>query len=670
MAATAGSAQEIVKGDMNGDNEISVVDVTNLVEVALGRLPKQTISLGGDPYKVNNALVIGTWYAPDGWSFTLSDDGTTDYPGAASYEFMPMTGRLLLLNAQKRPVKVLPLIKVESEYLLTVDYATGAFTYYTKSTSLASGITLDQTSLTINSGTTAQLTATISPEDAFATIIWTSSDESVATVDANGLVSAVAGGTCTITAKTSGSNKTATCSVSVTQMVTEITLPSTSLLMEYGSAQRLTANVLPETAANKSVKWSSSDENIVELGSNGLITAVGYGICTVTCTATDGSGVSATCEITVPLYVSSITLSENSLTIAKGGSQSLTATVAPADATTSTVTWSSSDESIATVSQSGQVTGVSPGNCTITCSSTDGSNVTATCEVTVWTLVLSASVLPLELEGYQKLTASSFPAGITLPSLSWSSSNENVAEVTKSGLVSAVNYGTCIITCEAADDNSISATCKVNVNKMEYVDLGLPSGTLWATCNIGATSPEEYGDYFAWGETMGFKDGKTTFDWSTYKWCEGSDNTLTKYCTQSNYGNNGFTDNKTKLELEDDAAYVNWGPDWRMPTTEQLGELFRSTTVTYTSLNGITGRLIVSKSNGNSIFLPEAGYRYNNRIAEKNYRGLYWSCELYTSYPLKAYYQYFDSGTYFVEWDGYGDGRCNGRSIRPVRSTE
>ena len=94
----------------------------------------------------------------------------------------------------------------------------------------------------------------------------------------------------------------------------------------------------------------------------------------------------------------------------------------------------------------------------------------------------------------------------------------------------------------------------------EWVDLGLPSGTLWATCNVGANAPEEYGDHFAWGETS----PKDVYNWSTYQWCNGSMFTLTKYNTESSLG---MVDNKTELDPEDDAAYVNWGPSWRTPTT-------------------------------------------------------------------------------------------------------
>ena len=108
-------------------------------------------------------------------------------------------------------------------------------------------------------------------------------------------------------------------------------------------------------------------------------------------------------------------------------------------------------------------------------------------------------------------------------------------------------------------------------NGHDYVDLGLPSGTKWATCNVGATAPEEYGDYFAWGET----EPKTTYNWDTYKWCNGSEDTFTKYNTKSSYGT---VDNKTQLELADDAARANWGGQWRMPTDAEWTELCKNCT--------------------------------------------------------------------------------------------
>ena len=202
----------------------------------------------------------------------------------------------------------------------------------------------------------------------------------------------------------------------------------------------------------------------------------------------------------------------------------------------------------------------------------------------------------------------------------------------------------------------------------EWVDLGLPSGTLWATCNVGASSSDEYGLYFAWGETQGYtsdtSDGHS-FDWASYKWCDGSYDTMTKYCTKSSYGYNGFTDGQTELLPEDDAATANWGDYWRMPTIEQMEELINSdyTTTEWTTLNGVKGRKITSKSNGNSIFLPAAGYRYGASLGSAGSCGYYWSRSLSTNYSDYACRLYFGSG-YVSASDGY---RSNGRSIRPVR---
>lgn len=136
IAATTLSAQTIVKGDMNDDNEVTIADVISLVNVVLGKSPLETISAGCscEPYKVDNSLVVGSWSTPDGTSFQFNEDGTTTFPGGATYEFMPMLGRLLVYDAENQPVKAIPVLKVESEKILTVDYATNTFTYFTKDT--------------------------------------------------------------------------------------------------------------------------------------------------------------------------------------------------------------------------------------------------------------------------------------------------------------------------------------------------------------------------------------------------------------------------------------------------------------------------------------------------------------------------------------------------------
>ena len=192
----------------------------------------------------------------------------------------------------------------------------------------------------------------------------------------------------------------------------------------------------------------------------------------------------------------------------------------------------------------------------------------------------------------------------------------------------------------------------------DWVDMGLPSGTLWATCNVGANTPEEYGDYFAWGETA----PKDYYDWSTYKWCNGSSNTLTKYCTNSDDGYNGFVDNKTELDTEDDAAYVNWGPAWRMPTTEQQRELYENCTPVWITQNGVNGYLFTGP-NGNTLFLPAAGSHWRESLYNEGSWGDYWSRTLSSSVSYDALDLYFGSGR--VSWSNQG--RLNGFSVRAVR---
>lgn len=328
---TAVNAQTILKGDMNNDEQVTITDVTSLVNVILGKAPQEEINVGGDPYKVDNSLVVGTWVAPDNSSFALNEDGTTTFPDATTFKFRPVQGVLTFYDASDNPIKAIVLNEVTSDYLMAVDYASNTFTKYTKQGE--------------------------QPE-------------------------------------------------------------------------------IPDTH--------------------------------------------------------------------------------------------------------------------------------------------------------------------------------------------------------------------------EFVDLGLPSGTLWATCNIGANSPEEYGDYFAWGETEGYNSGKKTFNWSTYKW-QGS--SLTKY---------NAIDNKKELELEDDVAYVSWGPAWRMPSFEQFQELINSnyTVTEWTKQNDVNGIKITSKKNGIFIFLPATGYYSESWLYYAGSYGYYWSRTLYTENPDLAIGLFFEPEG--AAANGY-DGRSAGRTVRPVR---
>ena len=176
-------------------------------------------------------------------------------------------------------------------------------------------------------------------------------------------------------------------------------------------------------------------------------------------------------------------------------------------------------------------------------------------------------------------------------------------------------------------------------NTYEYVDLGLPSGILWSTCNVGASKPEEKGDLYAWAETS----PKGTYHWSNYKYCYGSKDQLTKYCTDPSCGANGFADYVSILELSDDAARSNFGKYWLTPSKNEWYELLENTTSSYVSQNGVFGYRFTA-SNGNTLFLP---------MTEG-----YWSCNLYS---MTSYAWYFDGE------DLTGSARCLGLSVRPIR---
>ncbi len=200
-------------------------------------------------------------------------------------------------------------------------------------------------------------------------------------------------------------------------------------------------------------------------------------------------------------------------------------------------------------------------------------------------------------------------------------------------------------------------------NAQTYVDLGLPSGTLWADRNVGAASPEDYGDYFAWGETT----SKSNYDWSTYKYLKyahGEDyNKLTKYCSQSKFGNNGYIDTLATLERSDDVATVNWGNDWCMPTPQQFQELKDYCTWTWTARNGKNGYEVKGKS-GNSLFLPAAGYRGGTNLTDAESFGYYWSSSLDTDDSGFGRGLVFNFGFVSpVRWIY----RPYGQSVRPVR---
>ena len=314
-------------------------------------------------------------------------------------------------------------------------------------------VTLDKTTLELAEGETAQLTATVKPDDATdKTVVWTSSDESVAKV-VNGKVTALKSGTTTIAAKCGG--KTAECVVTVTVPTGSVTLDKTTLELAVGETAQLTATVKPDYATDKTVIWTSSDESVAKV-ENGKVTAVKSGKATITANC---GGKTAECAVTVTVPVSSVTLDKTMLSLSIGETETLTATVMPNNATDKTVVWTSSDESVAKVVD-GKVTAVKSGNATITAKC---GGKTAECIVTVIVPVSSVTLdkneLMLPVGDAATLVATVKPDNATSKNVTWSSSNESVATV-DNGNVMAVKEGETII---SASVGNISASCNVLV---------------------------------------------------------------------------------------------------------------------------------------------------------------------------------------------------------------
>ena len=309
--------------------------------------------------------------------------------------------------------------------------------------------------------------------------------------------------------------------VSFSVPVSSVSLNKSETTLTVGATEALVATVAPANATDKTVSWSSSNTSVATV-SDGTVTAKGVGTTTITATA---GGKSATCTVTVtPILVSSITLSSSTASVNVGSTVTLTATATPTNAADKTVSWSSSNTGVATVSSSGVVTGVASGTATITATANDGSGVTATCSVTVnnnsvQSISLNKSLFALTIGSTEVLTASITPIDATDKSVTWSSTKASVASVSSRGKVTALAVGSTTIKVRTTD-GGYSAECTVVVLSPDFeaVDLSLPSATKWASCNLGASKPEEYGDYYAWGET----ETKSEYNWATYKWCDGT----------------------------------------------------------------------------------------------------------------------------------------------------
>ena len=337
---------------------------------------------------------------------------------------------------------------------------------------MVKGITLSASSLTLTEGETANLVATISPKDADnKTVIWSSSNGSVASVD-NGKVTALKAGETTIIAKSDDGGFTSSCSITVNPKiieVTSITLSTDVLSLVEGKSETLVATIKPDDATDKAIIWSTSDATIATV-EGGKVSALKEGTSTITAKAGNKS---ATCTVKVSsssIPVNGVSLNKVSLSMDVGNSQTLTASVSPSYATNKEVTWSSSNTSIATVSSSGVITAKAAGTATITVKTKDGGK-TASCKVTVSAssvpvtgVSLNKTSLSMTVGNTQTLTATITPSNATNKEVTWSSSNTSVATVSSSGVVTAKAAGTATITVKTKD-GSKTAKCSVTVEE-------------------------------------------------------------------------------------------------------------------------------------------------------------------------------------------------------------
>lgn len=316
-------------------------------------------------------------------------------------------------------------------------------------------ITLNRQTLSLDEGATATLTATASPQTADDAVVWNSSDPAVATVDANGRVSAVNGGTAVITAASRERPTVvrATCTVTVTSPVVHVTgvsLSSSSMDMYIGDSRIIVATITPANAENKNVSWRSSDESVATVNSSGTVLARSIGTTTITVTTEDG-GKTATCNVTVrerPVGVTSLVLEQSAITLAFGNSEMLTAILLPENATNKNVIWSSSDETVAKV-EGGRVTAQQKaGTVMITATSEDNPSLSATCTVKVVSqlvpvtdLTVTPSPLSIYLGQKKQLTATVSPSNATDQSVVWSVQQGGVASVDQNGVVTPLKVG-------------------------------------------------------------------------------------------------------------------------------------------------------------------------------------------------------------------------------------
>lgn len=342
----------------------------------------------------------------------------------------------------------------------------------------ASSISFEKSEYELNVNETLHLTVSFDPINTTnKEIVWSSSDKSIATVE-NGVVKAIKEGFAVITATTTN-NKSASCRLTINNVLaSSIKVIPSELVLTPGATVKLAAPILPETTTNQSIRWSSENENVVIVNQSGIIKTLSVGTSHITATTLDGTNLSAICLITVvPIKIESLVLNPSYVNGQEGEHAQIVVTVLPENATNKTIAWSSSDERVATVDSEGVVSLLKEGTATITASSTDESGVSASCNITVLMpeiLVSSISLNPDSVDGKEggqiQINATVLPEDAINKTISWGSSDETVATVDGTGLISLLKKGTAIITATATDGSGVSAECAVVVTEYSGIE--------------------------------------------------------------------------------------------------------------------------------------------------------------------------------------------------------
>ena len=477
-------------------------------------------------------------------------------------------------------------------------------------------------------------------------------------------------------------------------LVKSIELNMTSLILKVNKTATLYAEVSPYYADNQEVVWESSNENIAQVSSNGKVTAIAAGSCTIICRAADGGGAKDECQVTVvdtdtkeyvdlglPSGTLWATCNVGAVSPEEYGDYFAWGETTPKEVYfESTYKWLNGDDFTKYNDTDGKKE-LDPEDdaATVNWGSEWKMPNKAQCEELLDENYTTIEKTTLNGHTVFKVTSKTNGNSIFLPVAGHMEGrvdydDGHVAECWSSTLVDKDHSYYIYCSRMGTDLRYLGLSVRpvrVQEDPHESVDLGLPSGTLWATCNVGANSPEEYGDYFAWGET----EPKGDYSWSSYKWMtEGQANWqyINKYTFADNQktgcwydGDNFIGDGQKVLLPADDAATANWGSDWQMPSSEQCEELMSeaNTTTTWTTQNGVTGLKITSKTNHNSIFLPAGGSMNGSNLMNDGVNGQYWSRSLYTTYSDYGFNMLASSSGLGMA----GLGRYYGYCVRPVR---